>query len=74
MRKRTGLRNRFRNGRSPYSVKNKGLSSDSYGSYSSGTLTRAESVAGRTISSQLRHPARDDRRQQPVDRTDLVRV
>jgi hypothetical protein len=53
MRHQTGLRNRYRSGRSPYSIKRKGLQADTYGSYSGGTLTRAENVAGKTISAQL---------------------
>jgi hypothetical protein len=41
MRKRTGLRNRHRNGRSTYSVKNKRKDADRYGSYDQGKLTTA---------------------------------
>lgn len=53
MRKRTGLRNRYRSSRSTYSKKNKHLTADRYGTYQQGRLQSAESLAGRSVSQQL---------------------
>lgn len=49
MRHRTGLRNRFRSGRSSYSVKDKRRRADTYGSFERGHRTRAEVIAGTTL-------------------------
>jgi hypothetical protein len=52
-RKRTGLRNRFRNGRGKYSTTHKARKADRYGEYSTGKLIRSELIAGNVISDQL---------------------
>ena len=52
-RKRTGLSNRFRSGRSTYSIKGKGKNADKYGSYTQGRIQTNESIAGRSISEDL---------------------
>lgn len=46
MRKRTGLRNRFRTGRSTYSGEHKSVGSDRYGEYTNGIRKTGEVVAG----------------------------
>jgi hypothetical protein len=48
-RKRTGLRNRFRSGRSVYSLKDKHASRDRYGKFTSGKQDTPDVIAGRTI-------------------------
>lgn len=52
-RKRTGLRNRFRTGRSKYSTEHKAFTADRYGEYDQGKSKRPEKVAGRTIEYRL---------------------
>lgn len=49
MRHRTGLRNRFRNGKGTYSKKDKRKDADSYGTFVQGKRTRAETIAGRSL-------------------------
>jgi hypothetical protein len=49
MRKRTGLRNRYRNGRSVYSAKNKRRDADSYGSWTQGRRSTSEVIAGKSL-------------------------
>lgn len=58
-RRSSGLRNKYRTGRSTYSVKRKRASKDHYGSYSGGVMRAPESVAGTTISAQLRAGQRE---------------
>lgn len=53
-RKSSGLRNKYRTGRSTYSVKRKSANKDHYGSYTGGVLRSAENIAGHSISAQLR--------------------
>jgi hypothetical protein len=45
-RRHTGLRNRFRTGRSTYSVERKSRTADRYGQYSNGKQIRADVIAG----------------------------
>jgi len=54
VRKQTGLRNRFRNGRGTYSRRAKGKIADSYGSYVNGRATRGENIAGKSIATTIR--------------------
>lgn len=54
MRKQTGLRNRFRSGRSTYSVKGKSKVGDKYGAWDKGTQTRSEVVNGKTLTYDAR--------------------
>jgi hypothetical protein len=49
VRKRTGLRNRWRQGLSTYAKHQKGKSADGYGSWQQGVKTRDEVIAGRTL-------------------------
>jgi hypothetical protein len=51
MRKRTGLRNKFRTGRSSYSISGKAKTADRYGSYNGGQAIRSESIAGKVFES-----------------------
>lgn len=55
-RKRTGLRNRHRTGRSTYSRAGKHDRRDTYGTWSSGRQDRPEVIAGRTLSTRTRPP------------------
>ena len=59
MRKRTGLHNRGKSGRSTYSVKNKRREADSYGSYQSGRSVTGETIAGKNCGSMLRMKQHD---------------
>lgn len=58
-RKSSGLRNRFRSGKSTYTVQGKARRKDHYGSYSAGVLRSPENVAGNTINAQLRAGQRE---------------
>jgi hypothetical protein len=49
MRKRTGLHNRGRKGKSTYSAKRKRLTADRYGSWAGGRQTGGEVIAGRSV-------------------------
>lgn len=49
-RKRTGLRNRDRGGRSTYSTKNKGALADRYGQWTLGRQDRPDVIAGHQVS------------------------
>ncbi len=49
-RRHTGLRNRFRNGRSSYSVKGKGRRADRYGAWEQGRQRTPDIIAGHSIS------------------------
>lgn len=53
MRKRTGLRNKFRSGQGAYSRNRKRQISDSYGSYDRGVRSTPEVVAGHTVQWKL---------------------
>lgn len=59
-RKRTGLRNRWRNGRGSYSKRKKGAEADRYGSWTTGKLSGGEVIAGHSINRQL--PALENKR------------
>lgn len=48
-RKRTGLRNRFRSGRSTYSKMYKKTYRDTYGHFENGRKLRTEVIAGRAL-------------------------
>lgn len=48
-RKRTGLRNRFRNGQGTYSRLDKASTADRYGEWKYGQQTRSEKIAGSTL-------------------------
>jgi hypothetical protein len=48
-RKRTGIRNRYRSGKSSYSVKGKSTSRDRYGKFTNGRQDTPDVVAGRTL-------------------------
>lgn len=52
-RKRTGLRNRHRDGRSTYSVKGKAAHRDSYATFANGRQTRPDIIAGHVLSYRL---------------------
>lgn len=57
-RKRTGLRNRYRQGgRSTYSVERKARSADMYGKYQNGRQVKNDVVAGRALSTHETAPA-----------------
>jgi hypothetical protein len=49
MRKRTGLRNRGRSGRSTYSVQNKSRRADRYGTYYGRRCESPDTIAGHTL-------------------------
>jgi len=49
MRKRTGIRNRYRTGRGSYSLKRKSESRDRYGKFTNGRRDTADVIAGRTL-------------------------
>lgn len=49
MSKSSGLRNRRRDGRSPYSIKGKHFNRDTYGQWENGRQTRDDLIAGRYI-------------------------
>jgi hypothetical protein len=53
MRKRTGLRNKFRTGKSTYAKRKKGAQADRYGSYVGGELRSSETIAGTLHTEQL---------------------
>jgi hypothetical protein len=48
-RKRTGLRNRYRSGRSTYCAQDKAKSRDRYGKYMNGKCLDSDVIAGRTL-------------------------
>jgi hypothetical protein len=48
-RKRTGLRNRFRNGRGPYSINRKARTADMYGEYQNGKQVKQDVIAGHVL-------------------------
>lgn len=48
-RKRTGLRNRRRHGRGPYSVERKARTADMYGEYQNGKQVKMDVIAGRVL-------------------------
>jgi hypothetical protein len=48
-RKQTGLRNRYRTGRSTYSIEHKSRGADRYGVYDKGRQSRADVIAGNTL-------------------------
>jgi hypothetical protein len=50
MRKASGLRNKFRTGRSTYSIKAKNRKADKYGEWKAGIQVRSENIAGRVLS------------------------
>lgn len=53
-RKRTGLRNKFRTGKSTYSIRKKSTEADRYGSWSQGKrVAGAEVIAGRSMNYRL---------------------
>lgn len=49
-RKQTGLRNRYRSGRSQYNIKGKSSRADRYGAWEQGRQVRSEIVAGHLLS------------------------
>lgn len=49
-RKHTGLRNRYRTGRSTYSVLNKGRRADRYGAFEQGRQRSPDIIAGHSVS------------------------
>ena len=49
MRKRTGLRNKFRSGKGTYCKNKKRATADRYGTWVSGKRTGAEVIAGRSM-------------------------
>ena len=49
MRKRTGLANRYRHGRSTYSRRKKNGVADTYGAWDNGRQTRSERVNGSVL-------------------------
>lgn len=49
MKKASGLRNRFRSGKSSYARKGKGRQSDKYGTYNSGKQTAHDIINGRVL-------------------------
>lgn len=53
-RKRTGLRNKFRSGRSAYSIHQKSRSADDYGAYVNGANKVGENIAGHNVGSMIR--------------------
>jgi hypothetical protein len=53
MRKESGLRNRFRDGRHSYSRKGKAARRDTYGAYNNGVNTLGENIAGRRVGTCL---------------------
>jgi hypothetical protein len=53
MRKRTGLRNKFRSGRGNYSILEKSKVADRYGTFQTGKQTGPENIGGRSISTPL---------------------
>lgn len=67
--KRTGLRNRYRSGRSTYSVQHKSRQADIYGKMTNGKIDSQDVIAGRTCS-PLRNPLDrpDTRDTKPVER------
>lgn len=48
-RKRTGLRNKFRRGRSTYSASGKSRSADTYGQYERGKQTTQDIIGGHVL-------------------------
>jgi len=50
-RRQTGLRNRYRTGRSTYSIERKSRGADRYGSYLNGRQTKSDVIAGETLQS-----------------------
>lgn len=50
MRKSSGLRNKYRSGRSTYNVKNKSAKRDVYGSWTNGTQIVLERINGTVLS------------------------
>ena len=54
MRKRTGLHNRGKRGRSAYALRKKRSAADRYGTWDNGRRTGSEVVAGRSLTYDMR--------------------